>query len=147
MSDSIEFSAKYRDWVVIKKASVQEDTKPEEVAFALASIRQTLDKKAFEFLGIDLAVLDAYVESITKGKAKRYNDLAAAIQELGTPGAKATVDKAIKSKEELKEIANTYLIRRTLQSLKFDTDINQEMLSKAYSYLKMPKPPGRKPKQ
>ena len=147
MTDAIEFSAKYKDWVVIKKATVYEDTKPEEIAFALASIRQTLDKKAFEFLGIDLQSLDSYADGITGGKAKRYNDLAAAIQGLGTPEAKAAVEKAIGEKQELKEIANTYMLRRTIQNLKFDTDMNQEMLAKAYKHLKLPKPPGRKPKQ
>ncbi len=147
MPDSIEFSAKYRDWLVIKKASVNEETKPEEIAFTLASIRQTLDRKSFEFLGIDLKALDSYVEGITAGKAKRFNDLASAIQALGTPGAKAAVEKSIGAKTELKDIANTYLLRKTLQNLKFDCDVNQEMLSKAYSYLKLPKPPGRKPKQ
>ncbi len=145
--EGIEFSAKYKNWVVIKKATVHDDTKPEEVSFALASVRQTLDKKAFEFLGMDLNVLDAYVDTITKDKAKRYGDLAAAVQELGTPGAKAAVEKAIGTKTELKEIANTYMMRKTLLNLKFDTDINQEMLAKAYSHLKLPKPPGRKPKQ
>jgi hypothetical protein len=147
MSDSIEFSARYRDWVVIKKASVHEDTKPEEVAFALASIRQTLDKKSFEFLGIDLCALDSYADSITNGKAKRYNDLAAAIQGLGSPEAKTAVEKSIGQKQELKEIANTYLLRRIMKGLKFDTDMNQEMLAKAYPHLKLPKPPGRRPKQ
>ncbi len=146
MSDTIEFSAKYRNWVVIKKATVHEDTKPEEVAFALASIRQTLDKKAFEFLGMDLGSLDAYVDTVTSGKAKRYNDLAEAIQALGSPEAKAAVQKAVGANEELKEIAGTYLLRRTIQNLKFDTDMNQEMLAKAYKHLKLPKAPGRKPK-
>ena len=147
MSDSIEFSAKYKNWVVIKRATVYEDTKPEEIALAITSIKQTLDRKAFEFLGMDLAALDAYAEGITKGKAKRLNDLASVIQELGTPAAKAAVEKAIGQKPELKDIANTYLMRRTLQSLKFDCDVNQDMLAKAYPTLKIPKPPGRKPKQ
>ena len=49
-------------------------------------------------------------------------------------------------KEELAEIAQTYLFRRVVQGLQFDFDVNPDLLQKAYPKLKVPKPPGRRPK-
>lgn len=144
--DSIDFAAKYKDWVVIKKATIHEDMKPEEIAFHLASIRQTIDRKAFELLGVDTKALDDYAAKITGGMRKGFSNLAEALKVLDTKEAKESVGKACGGKEELSEIAGTYLFRKVVQNLKFDFDVSNEMLSKAYPHLKMPKPPGRKPK-
>ncbi|MEM3205053.1 MAG: DUF2666 family protein, partial [Candidatus Micrarchaeaceae archaeon] len=86
--DSIDFIAKYKDWIAIKKMSILEDTKPEEVAFHLAGIRQRIDVKAFEILGIDIASLDAYAAKLTNGMRKSYANLAEAMQQLGSSEAK-----------------------------------------------------------
>lgn len=143
-SGSIDFAASYRGWVVIKKASVHEDTKPEEIAFQLASIRQTIDRKAFEILGVDTKALDDYALSVTKEGRKNYQSLANAIQALGSSEAKAAAGKAA-GKAENEEPAKVYLLRRIVQNLGFDLDVNQEMLAKVYPNLKLPKPRGRKP--
>ena len=145
-SDSIEFLAKYKDWVAVKKIRIDANTKPEEIAAQLSGIRQSIDKKAFELLGIDTAKLDAYAARLTSGSRKSYNTLAQIVQKLGTGDAKETITAATNSKQELNEIASTYLFRRTVQGLSFDFDVNAEMLEKAFPGLKLPKPPGRKPK-
>jgi len=144
--DSIDFLAKYKDWIAIKKMSISDDTKPEEIAFHLASIRQTIDKKAFEVLGIDTRQLDELANKITSGARKSYKALAEAIASLGSQEARDIVAKACNGKEELQEVANAYLLRRVVQNLGFDFDVNQEMLAKVYPQLKIPKPLGRKPK-
>jgi len=144
--DSIDFLAKYKDWIAIKKMSISDDTKPEEIAFHLASIRQTIDKKAFEVLGIDTKQLDELANKITSGARKSYKALAEAIASLGSQEARDIVAKACNGKEELQEVANAYLLRRVVQNLGFDFDVNQEMLAKVYPQLKIPKPLGRKPK-
>ncbi len=144
--DAIEFMAKYNNWIAIRKLSVHDNTGPEEVAFHLAGIRQTLDKKGFEFIGIDMATLDACAGTITAGRKKNFKDLATAIEAMGSSDAKAAVEKACTVKPELKEIANTYLIRKIMQNLGFDADMNQEMLAKVFPNLKLPKPRGRLPK-
>lgn len=146
-SGSIDFSAKYKDWIVIKKASILPDTKPEEIAFQLASIRQTIDRKAFEILGIDTKALDAYAATITSGMRKSYKDMAQAVQALGSPQSKEAVSSACGSRSELEEPAKTYLFRKVIQGLGFDFDVNQEMLAKVYPHLKLPKPRGRQPKK
>ncbi len=144
--ESIEFLAKYKDWIAIKKMSIKDDTKPEEVAFHLASIRQSVDRKAFEILGIDVASLDALAEKLLEGARKSYSGLGEAIGKLGDKEVREAVAAAAK-KEELQSVAGAYLLRKIINGLGFDADVNQEMLSKAYPYLKIRKPLGRQKKQ
>ncbi|MGC8628830.1 MAG: DUF2666 family protein [Candidatus Micrarchaeia archaeon] len=145
-SESIEFYAKYKNWVAVKKITIRDDTKPEEIAMQIASIRQSIDRKAFEILGINTALLDAFAAELTKNMRKSYANLAQALQNLGKQEAKDQISKATNGKPELEDVASAYLLRKVVQNLQFDFDVNQELLEKAYPYLKMPKPPGRKPK-
>jgi hypothetical protein len=146
-SDSIEFSAKWKEWVVIKRTTIRDDTKPEEIVFSLASIRQTIDRKAFDLLGIETTGMDEYATKVTTGMRKNFKDLAQAVQSLSSSEAKEIIEKACASKPELQEVARTYLFRKVIQALGFDFDVNQEMLSKVYPNLKLPKPRGRQPKK
>ncbi len=145
-SDSIEFLAKYKGWLAVKKIQIKEDTKPEEIALQLSSIRQSVDRKSFEILGIDTIALDAYATQLTTGARKSYGSLAEVVQKLGTGEAKEVAKNSTKGRPELVDIATTYLFRRTVQGLAFDFDVNPEILQKAFPNLKVPKPPGRKPK-
>lgn len=144
--DSIEFLARYKNWLAVKKIHIDESTKPEEIVLQLSSIRQSVDKKSFELLGIDTAKLDAYATQLVGDKRKSYGSLAEIIQKLGTGEAKEMVNGSAGGKTELTEIASTYLFRKTVQGLAFDFDVNPDMLQKAFPSLKIPKPPGRKPK-
>jgi hypothetical protein len=146
-TDSIESSAKWKEWVVIKRTTIREDTKPEEIVFSLASIRQTIDRKAFDLLGIQTAGMDEYATKVTTGMKKNFKDLAQTVQLLSSTEAKATIESACAAKPELQEVAKTYLFRKVIQALGFDFDVNQEMLSKVYPNLKLPKPRGRQPKK
>jgi hypothetical protein len=145
-NDSIEFLAKYKTWLAVKKIQINEGTKPEEIALQLSSIRQSIDKKSFEILGIDTIALDAYATQVTGGARKSYGKLAEVVTKLGTGEAKEIAKKACNGKEELADIASTYLFRRVVQNLAFDFDVNPDILQKAFPNLKVPKPPGRKPK-
>ncbi len=145
--DSIEFAAKYGQWVAIKRMSITGDTKPEEVVFNLAAIRQSLDRKSFEFLGINVAILDAYATTVTGEGRKSISNLVQAIQAIASKEAKSAVDQAVNGKPELTEIANVYLLRKIAQNLKYDFDVNTDLLTKIYPNLKLPKPRGRKAKQ
>lgn len=145
-NDSIEFLAKYKNWIAVKKISIAEGTKPEEIVLQMSGIRQSVDKKSFELLGIDTAKLDELAGRLTSGKRKSYGSLAEVVQKLGASDVKETVKGATGGKEELADIASTYLFRKTVQNLAFDFDVNAEMLQKAFPGLKVPKPPGRKPK-
>ncbi|MDE1869370.1 MAG: DUF2666 family protein [Candidatus Micrarchaeota archaeon] len=144
--DSVDFMVKYGTWVSIKKMSINEKTKPEEVVMHLASIRSTIDRKAFELLGIDVKSLDEVAATFTAGKRKNYGTLGEILTDFGKKDMKAAVEKAINGKEELKNIAGTYLFRSIVRGLGFDFDVNPEVLQKAYPELKIPKPPGRQRK-
>ncbi len=145
--ESIEFSARYKDWVVIKKMSIRDDTKSEEVALIISSIRQTLDKKAFEVLGIDTTILSDYAGTLTSGVRKSFSNLSEVLKKLDSKETKDTVNRACNGKKELFDMANAYLLRSVTQGLGFDFDINQNMLVKSFPKLKVPMPPGRKAKK
>jgi hypothetical protein len=144
--DSIEFLAKYKTWIAVKKLAIKDDTKPEEIVLTLSGVRQSVDKKSFEILGIDTVSLDAYATQVTGGARKSYGKLAEIVQKLGTGEAKQAAIKACNGNDALSEIATTYLFRRVIQNLAFDFDVNPDMLQKAFPGLKIPKPLGRKPK-
>lgn len=145
--DSVDFMVKYKNWVSIKKMSILESTTPEEIAMHLAGIRQAIDRKAFELLGINIKTLDDLANSITSGKRKGWDSLAESLQAINKPEAKSAVESSTNGKEELKNIASTYLFRKIVQNLGYDFDVNQEMLAKAYPNLKIPKPLGRRKKE
>ncbi len=144
--DAVEFFAKYKNWVAVKKISITENTKPEEIALQLSSIRQSIDRKSFEILGINVKALDEYAEFITKGKRKSWPALAEVLQNLGKQEAKEKITEATGNVAELQELGATYLFRTVAQKMQFDFDVNPELLQKAYPDLKIPKPLGRKPK-
>ncbi len=138
--------AKYGSWVSIKKMSIGANTKPEEVVMHLASIRQNIDRKAFELLGIDTKSLDETAATFTVGKRKSYSSLGEILDGFGKSETKSAVERSISGKEELKGIAAIYLFRTIVKNLGFDFDVNPEILQKAYPELKIPKPPGRQRK-
>ncbi len=142
-SDSVEFTAKYKNWVAIKKITIYPDTKPEEIAFSLSGIRQSIDKKAFELLDIDMASLDAYAEKLATSVKKNPAGFSEALIKLSSPEAKASIEKASEKKPTHQAFARIYLIRKIAQLLNLDFDVSQEALSKIYPNLKPPKPRGR----
>ncbi len=146
---SVEFSAKWKDWIAVKKITIREDTKPEEVAFSLASIRQSIDRKAFELFGeyINIRELDDYASRIASNRKKNFKDMAEVIQQLSSSESRKVVEDSCSKNPDLKDIASTYLFRKVVQTLGFDFDVNQEMLAKVYKELKLPKPRGRQPKK
>ena len=63
----IRFEAEAGKWICVKKAKVDENTEDIEVARALASIHNSMDRKIWEFLGkeIDLGKLNKLAYEIT----------------------------------------------------------------------------------
>ncbi|MGC8479269.1 MAG: DUF2666 family protein [Candidatus Micrarchaeia archaeon] len=145
-SDSIEFVAKYKNWISIRKTKIHPDTGNEEIAFALAGIRQSVDKKAFEFLDIDTNSLDAYAEKLASSSKRSIAGFAEALLKFSTPETRSAIEKASEKKPEHEGFARVYLIRKIAQLLGLDFDVSQEAISKIYPKLKPPKPRGRLPK-
>lgn len=138
----IDFMAKYRDWISIKRMGIRDNTRPEEVVFHLAGIRGTIDSKAFPILGIKISVLDSFADEATKGLKKNANSLAEVAQKFGGSGAKTAIDQACDDKQ-LKPLAEIYLLGKMIANTGYDTSINQKAMSKIWKDLKVKKPPGR----
>jgi len=162
--DEILFAAKYKEWISIKKMSIDEKTSEPEVVHMLAGVCETLNRKAFEFTRIDLAKIDAYAARVTSGKRKGFGSLAEVFGSIKPAEAKEVLADALSSvkmpQEEGAEastgagagakgpgalfpVAEAYLIRRILVNLGYDVGVGAESLAKAYPKLKFPKPRGR----
>ena len=128
-SEYIDFIARYRDWIAIKKMSIREDTKPQEIAFHLAGIRDSFNKRLFSMLEIKTAVLDEFSSKIAKGK-KDYGSLAEAINILDSKEAKEAIAGSCDKK--VAKIAKVYLMNKIINDSGFDTLVTQQIISKAY---------------
>jgi len=139
--DEIVFSAKYKDWISIKKMEVDEKTATPEVVHMLANIGESVSRKAFELSGIDRAKIDEYVAKIVKGKRKGFSTLSEIFGELKQNEVREVLLSA--SNEQLLPIAEAYFMRKLLTSLGYDLEVGTELMSKVYPELKLPKPKGR----
>ncbi|HUC39140.1 MAG TPA: DUF2666 family protein [Candidatus Acidoferrum sp.] len=145
--DYVDFMAKYKDWISIKRLGIKPNTKPEEIVFHLAGIRNTIDMKSFPMLGIKTAPLDAEAARAAGGKKKKFKDLGAAVSELESSSAKHAVEQAVGGAKELAPLAWIYLLGKVISTLDYDASINQKTMSKIFPDLKIKKPLGRQKKQ
>ncbi len=137
----VDFSAKYKEWVAIKRLGITRTTKPEEVAYHLAGIRSSIDSKAFKILGIDTDAIDEKVKQLSKPK-KSASAVAEAMAEIDKPDfKKALVDSC--TSQTLLPFAKTYALNRMINEIGYDTSLSQLALSKVFKDLKPPKAPGR----
>ncbi len=137
----IVFSAKYGNWVSIKKMAIDSETKAMEVVYQLSAINETINRKGFEFAGIKTELIDVFVEGLVKGKRSGYANLSEIFGSLKPAEVDAKLLEA--AGEELKlPIARAYFVRRIVESLGYPVIPGCEMLKKLYPELKFPKPKG-----
>jgi hypothetical protein len=136
----IDFMAKYKDWISIKRIGIRENTVPAEVVNYLAGVRTTIDSKAYPMLQIKTSMLDAYAAKVCEGLKKNYGSLASAFSKMDSPETKKVIVESCS--KELAPVAETYLLNKVITTLGFDVSINQPMMSKIYPELKLPKTPG-----
>ncbi len=141
----IDFMAKYKDWVAIKRIGIRPDTKPNEIAFYLAGIRGSIDRKAYTILGINTAPIDNYVKEATKGLGKSNDALVTAVSKYKESAARSAVEQATAGNKDLQRFAEAYLLNQLIATLGFETSISQAAMSKVWKELKLPKPKGRLP--
>lgn len=146
-SEGISFMAKYKDWVSIKKLSIHPDTKPEEVAAHLSSIRIATDRKTAQILGVDTESLDIYASSVTENMRKSAANLQKITEIMCSPEAKKQIDDASKGDASIRDAAIVYLFSRMMQNLKIDLEVSPDTLMDMFPGLKIPKPKGRMPGQ
>lgn len=140
-SEGISFMAKYKDWISIKKLSIHENTKPEEVAAHLSSIRIAADRKIPQILGVKTDNLDIYANSVMGSMRKSAANIQKITEILCSPEAKKEIDGAA-SDPSLRDAAIIYLFGTMLQNLKVDLEVSPETLMDMFPGLKIPKPKG-----
>jgi len=143
--DEVCFSAKYGDWISIKKMSVEEGVPNYEVVAMLASIRETIDRKAFQLAGVRTDLIDAKVAELAKGKRKAYGSLCEVIGGMNSAELKQLFVSAV-PEEKLAPLAEAYFFKALMGALGFNFEVTVETMKKIYPDLKMPMPKGRKPK-
>lgn len=141
----IDFMAKYKDWVSIKRIGIRPETRPEEVVHYLAGVRGTIDAKSYPMLAIKTQMLDQEAAKICEGLKKNYPSLSTAIAKLGNPDTKKVLNESCS--KELVPLAEIYMLSKVLTTLGYDTSINQTVMSKIFPGLKTPKTLGRKGKK
>jgi Protein of unknown function (DUF2666) len=137
----IDFMAKYKEWISIRRLGIREKTTPQEVVYHLAGIRTVIDAKALPLLGIKGSLLDSFAKSVTEGLKKKAADLSVAVAKLDSPDAKKAIDDSCDNKV-LTPIAKAYLLNKIISNLGFETGVDQLSMSKIFPELKPPKAPG-----
>ncbi len=140
-TSEVSFSARYKDWMVIKKMSVDEKTTPQEVSAILASVEATLTHKSYEFTGISQPQIEAMAERLIKGKRKSFVSLAEALSQLKPTELKTELLAACPSPAHL-PIAENYLLKVMLDQMGFRTNLDGETLSGTFPEIKVAKPRG-----
>ncbi len=155
--DEVVFSAKYGDWISIKKMSIDEKTSPAEVAYALAGVMNTVGNKGFVFLGIDTEKIDAYAARLVGNRRRSYGAVTEILGSLKPAEIRVELLSAIKpdvaplppdksgnpvSFEEKLPLAEAWFMRSLMKALGFDFNVDPDVLSKLYPGLKFPKPKG-----
>ena len=130
----IDFMAKYRDWIAIRRLGIRPDTKPEEIVHHMAGVRSLIDGKSYMFLGIKTSVLDEYAGRLTSGMRKSYESLSKAVQSISGSETRSVLEASCENKE-LTPIAETYLLGKVVTNLGFDVGINQSAMAKIFPNL------------
>lgn len=130
--DEVSFIAQVGNWVVIKKQKIEKDTKKIEVARILASIRSTMEKKIWDFLGddFDLAKLDALATEIVGEKGKISEErMAGMLAKLNSPATGKRIGELAQTKSA-REIAKMYLTNRVLELANLRISADPEVIEK-----------------
>lgn len=138
--EEVAFAAKHKDWMVVKKLLIVENTKPEEIALALASIDKTLVRKSYEYAGINADVVEAYAMTVAK-KGRTFSNLADIFKSLQPAAVKAALLPACPTPAHY-PIAESYFVKKLLEEVGYDPCLEPETLGKVFPHIKVAKPRG-----
>ena len=139
--EMVVFTARYRDWLVVKKLSIDERTTPQEVSAALASMEATISRKSYEFTGINRDAIEAIAGKLSAGKRKSYVSLSEALSALKPAELKAQLLPACPTPAHM-PIAENYFVKCLIDNLGFKTNLDTETLSGTFPEIKVTKPRG-----
>ncbi|MGC8622791.1 MAG: DUF2666 family protein [Candidatus Micrarchaeia archaeon] len=134
----IDFMARYRDWIAIKRIGIREGTDPKEVSLYLATVKETIEPKFYKFLEIDMQALDELADSMTKGMKKGYDSLAAVLPRMNDKSVKESILKACKD-PKTKPMAESYLFGRILSDLEIEAFTTPKTFVKMFPEYKISK--------
>ncbi len=119
MEDKIDFIARHGKWIVVKKMDIDENTEKIDIARLLISIRETLDRKIFEYLDddFDLRKIDNIASEIVPDGRLTEEKIAQALKKLNS----AEISRKLEGDKLKKEIAKQILTEKVLQKLKLKT--------------------------
>jgi hypothetical protein len=106
--------AKHGDWIVVKKMEIDEKTDKADIARLLLAVRDTVDRKLFEYLDddFDLQTLDDIVaEIVPKGRLNEQK-IAEIFKTL-----KYTVPRKLEGTKLQKEIKKQIITEKVLEKL------------------------------
>ena len=139
--EMVVFTARYKDWLVVKKLSIDERTTPQEVSAALASMEATISRKSYEFTGINRDAIEAIAGKLSAGKRKSYVSLSEALSALKPAELKAQLLPACPTPAHM-PIAENYFVKCLIDNLGFKTNLDTETLSGTFPEIKVTKPRG-----
>jgi hypothetical protein len=139
--EEVVFTARYKEWMVVKKLSIDDKISPQEIAATLASIEATISRKSYEFTGINREMIDAIAEKLAGGKRKSFSSLAEALSSRKPAELKVELLTACPTPAHL-PIAENYLVKTLLDRMGFKTNLDLETLSGTFPEIKVPKPRG-----
>lgn len=142
----VDFSVKYKDWITIKRLSIDDKIQPEQVSFTLSSIETSIEPKIYKFLGINTDLLDSFVDGVSKGLPKKYDGLSEAMKLLKDKKTKDKINEACKT-SIVKPFAETYIMDKLIENMGFNTKVDLKRLNKAFPEYKVKIPKGAAPKK
>ena len=136
----VAFAARHKDWMVVKKLLIEQNTLPEEIAMTLASIDKTLVRKSYEYAGIKADVVEAYVMTVAK-KGRTFANLADIFKSLQPGTVKAALLPACPTPAHY-PLAESYFVKKLLEEVGYDPCLEPETLGKVFPHVKVAKPRG-----
>ncbi len=131
MEDKIEFIAKHKNWFVVKKIKIDENTESIEIARLLASIDETVLNKIVEYLPFDIDKLYKIADEIFQKKKGRITEeeIAQVLKKLKSPATTRKLNEITESKEG-KEILKAILNNIILERLGIPTRVSPKVIEK-----------------
>lgn len=141
--EGITFSAKFGDWVAIKKMTIDKLSKNPEIAYMLSGVNETATRKGFELLGVSGGPLEAAAAQATRGKRKSFGALLESLENLADSTLEDRLRQGAAQKGSKTSLERAFLARSLLKALSYDVVPDSDTLQKVYPELKFPKPKGR----
>lgn len=144
VEEQIQFSAKVKNWVCVKRGKVDANTPETEVSRILASIIDSINKKTWDFLktDFDLENLDEIAYELTgaqainkkgvmgiKGRVSEQK-ISECFAKINSPSTTKKFSEKNTLTKSAKEVAKAYLTFKIMDLLKIRTSLDPKLIEK-----------------